>query len=305
MSSFSKIDPLNGPWDYDPKEILTLRLLYPIIVTFKNNGQSLGNISPLFIAFTPALLVPKIRTWIFDSNRIKHLTTAAVITLLLWIMLFFTLHEIRYVLFLWAILFVPSAAIINQMLIKGDVVIRSMGISVISVLLSFIAVRSMFISLSSYSPIDHANNPQCFDWDFCSYLRPVNLEAETGDRILMLGALRYYLRQDLFACSTTYKEYAQLREAAKRNPDSFWLEVYRQGYEFIAYENDYTIRHLQLTIIPSSENTPGWIHLEPIYGNPGDILIVYALRYITPPIVPRQFCSINASGLWEVQPGNQ
>ncbi|MFN8461365.1 MAG: hypothetical protein U0X93_06295 [Anaerolineales bacterium] len=70
-------------------------------------------------------------------------------------------------------------------------------------LLIFIVTRTLFIAADTYSPIDSRKNPQCYDSP-CEHLRPINeIAPEIGARVLTLSAFRYYLRSDLFACSTS------------------------------------------------------------------------------------------------------
>ena len=301
ISSISNINPKNGPWDFKPTQILVFRLLYPLVVTFKNSPQSLGNISPLYIAFMPMLLSANIRKRIQYSSETIQITTAAFITLISWIFLFFTITEIRYVMFLWVILFIPFAEIIEATLNVGNLLFRATGEILIIILLIFIVVRSMYISVVSYSQIDQNGNPQCFDIASCNYLKPINLTALPGDRILTFGADRYYLRSDLFACSTTNVEYQVLKELTYKNIEAFWEEVYREGYKYIAYENEYATHHLQLGATPNPGHTPNWIKLERIYGKIGDPYIAYAIHITTPPIQVEKTCQKSSSGIWKVQ----
>lgn len=302
LANASKVDPANWQWTFDPQQILTVRLLYPAVVTFLNTPQSLGNISPLFIAFLPAAFMRGIPQKMKERNALNSLVIVAVITLLLWIFLFFTVLEIRYVFFLWVILFVPLAEIAATVLESTHRLLRNSVFVALTGLLLFIAVRIIYIALDSYSPIDKAGNPQCYDSQFCEFLRPINAVASPGDRVLTLNAFRYYLRSDLFACSPTHEEYRVLQELSYKDLESFWSEVYRQGYKFIAYENDYTTRHLQFRMIPSPDNTPDWMQLEPIYGKPGDSQIAYRIQVVNPPLTVEINCEKNQSGIWEIHP---
>ena len=106
----------------------------------------------------------------------------------------------------------------------------------------------------------------------------------TGERVLTLGAFRYYLRTDLFACSTTEPEYSRFEELSRTDNIAFWTEVYRDGYQYMAYESNYSMRHLYLGMIPNPYNTPAWLKLEPIFGKPGDTEVTYELEATNPPI---------------------
>ncbi len=302
-SVVTKIDPANGPWEYKANLVWIYRLLYPLVVTFKNSGASLGNISPLVMAFLPALAITEIRRRVTLSREASQLYISTGFVLLSWIVLSFTVVEVRYVTFLWIILFIPIAEVIAGMFVSQSTSLRRTSIFWVVLLMCFILLRSVYISVSTFSPVDEQGNPHCYDSALCEQVASINADAEPGDRVLTLSAFRYYLRTDLFACSTDHTEYRTLTNLLPQSTEELWLEVYRQGYKYISYEQGYAMDHVQLKIIPSPENTPRWIKLELIYGKVGDQHIVYRIHVINPPIPVETTCTWNEdSGIWEIQP---
>jgi hypothetical protein len=132
-------------------------------------------------------------------------------------------------------------------------------------------------------------------------LRPINEAATPGDRVLTLSAHRYYLRTDLFACSTQHEEYRGLKSAAQSGAETFWQEVYRQGYEYIAFEEEYTRRHLRMGIIPGPDNAPEWLELQPLYTGQDGSNLTFRIDIKTPPGNAEAECKLNELGIWEVQ----
>jgi hypothetical protein len=301
LNSLSNINPATGPWDNKPEEILTLRLLYPLAATFRNTPQSLGNISPLVIGFVPFIFLSTIRNKINFSPETKTLTISSCITLLLWIFLFFTVVELRYVFFLWFVLFIPAAQIISTTLENEDKFFMFVKQALIFILLFFIIIRTLIISTVTYSPVDQNKNPQCKDYILCESLIAINESALPNERVLSLSAYRYYLRNDLFVCSSKHTDYTLLKQSAQKNTNSFWEEVIRQGYSYIAYEFDYTTRHLQLGFIPSSENTPEWIKLERLDTVNSEAVAAYKIHLTNPPIESEYNCRKNNKNILEVQ----
>jgi hypothetical protein len=300
-SSVTRLDQASWQWAVDPREIFLIRLFYPFVVTFQNTVQSLGNVSPLFVAFLPALLIQDVRRNIKIPGPIPALLFASLITLALWIFLFFTVLEIRYVIFLWAILFLPLSQAASMMLQRSNRLLHSVLGGVILVLLVFSIVRTIYISLDTYSPLDEQGTPQCYDTDFCKLTAAVNKTAPPGERVLALHAFRYYLRSDLFVCSSTHEEYNLLRAFSYQGDSAFWEEVYRQGYKYIIYQNAYTTSHLQMGMIPDPTNTPNWLRLEPIYGLLPDLEIAYRIDATNPPIQVEKTCKKDAGGIWTIQ----
>lgn len=301
-SSWTAIDPTHGPWDYSPNAIWIFRLLYLLVVSYRNTGASLGNISPLVIAFLPALAIIEIRRRLAFSKDASRLYVSAGLALFLWIILFFTVVEIRYVMFLWIILFIPVAEVIAGMFESASLLLRRTTFFAVILLMNYILVRSAYISASTFSPVDRQGNPSCFDSELCEQISSINEIAAPGERVLTLSAFRYYLRTDLFACSTQHTEYKVLADRSVQNEDQFWIEVYRQGYKYISYEKGYASGHVQLKVIPTPQNTPDWIELELIFGKPGDSHVAYRVNASNPPIKVESTCK-NSSGIWDVQPG--
>ena len=131
-------------------------------------------------------------------------------------------------------------------------------------------------------------------------MNPINKQAAPGDRVLSLLAYRYYLRTDLFACSTRLDEYDRIREASKQGSEQFWTEVYRQGYSYVAYENNYSVRHLYIDFIPDPTTVPDWIELETLAGGPQDPVAAYHIATNNAPVLQDKLC-VNSNGVWVVE----
>ena len=301
IKTYEKINWSQWQWALNPDQIWKFRLLYPFVVTYLNTPQTLGNITPLFIGFLPALLVFCLGKIINISRNLTLLVYATLITLFAWLMLVNTIFEIRYVLFLWLILFLPISITIEQILNGADPFFQVTTKTILVLLLVLVSFRVVYISIDTYSPIDKHGNPQCYDFPFCTFLKPINELASMGDRVLALNAYRYYLRQDLFACSTNFDEYTTLETLSNGDSTRFWTEVYREGYKFIAYESNYSVWHLTLGLIPNPDNTPTWLTLKPIYGEPGDQEVAYQILAKDPPVNIEFTCQKSLSGVWEVR----
>ncbi len=301
IKNYQNVNSSDWQWALDPNQIWTFRILYPLVVTYLNTPQSLGNITPLFVAFLPAILMSGLRNKLQISRNLTVLMIAALITLLIWITMLFTIFEIRYVFFLWIILFMPLALIIETILNGSDPFFQIITKLLLIILLAFTALRIIYVSIDTYSPIDKEGNAQCYDFPFCEFLKPISQMAAAGDRVLTLNAFRYYLRTDLFACSTTHQEYIILQDLSHSDSTAFWTEVYREGYKFIAYESNYSVRHLYLGMIPNPYNTPPWLTLKPIYGKPGDPEVAYQIQVNNPPVQVEKTCKRTDTGTWEVQ----
>lgn len=301
LKTLSNVNSSIWHYPFDQKDIWSYRLLYPFVLTFFNSPQSLGNISPIFIAFIPFLLVTRFRAKVKFSRDVIGISVISLAILILWVILFYMIVEIRYVLFLWLLLFIPVAMMVDSTLDSEDQVSNLINRFFLAALVLFIIVRIVVISFSTYSPVDAKGNPQCYDSPLCDFFRPLNQLAPRGDRVLALNAYRYYMRQDLFACSSKADEYISLQEESTNGYDSFWEEVVRQGYTYVVYEANYSKRHLNIQLIPSPSDTPSWLTLETISGTTGKNLVVYHLVFKNPPTSSEKTCAEISPKLWLVE----
>jgi hypothetical protein len=108
----------------------------------------------------------------------------------------------------------------------------------------------------------------------------------------------------LFACSSKREEYLILKDLSEEKNDAFWVEVYRQGYKFITYEQNYSDAHLHLAITPNPAHTPNWLTLKPlsspIYEENGEFQASYQIIVNDPPIAASKTCKKKQGNDWEV-----
>lgn len=296
-----KLEAGNWEWQFDPTTLNTLRFLYPLTVTFFNTPQSLGNITPLFVGFLPFLLIKDVRTRFRLTANLNYLLLVAIFTLTSWVMFFYTIVEIRYAMFLWTLLFLPAAQLIEHTLEFAPKLIAILLRVLLMVLLVYIALRTVMIALSTYSPIDNNGQAYCYDIDFCTFFESVNQTAALGDRVLALNAHRYYLRPDLFACSSRSNEYPALQELARKNVPDFWVEVYRQGYRFLTYEKNFSEFHSRFGTIPDPQTAPSWLKISVISTSDNKDNIAYRIEAENPPFQPEITCQRdNAENVWQL-----
>ena len=289
----------NWQWTFDKDKLWIIRLLYPFALTIINIPQSNGNISPLFVTFLPLLLSRTVRSKLKQMPQLIRVTFAAVITLVLWITVLFTVFEIRYVLFLWVIFYIVLAVVIEEFISGTD---RFSGkyaeLAIVGILL-FANLRMAYITIDTYSPVDKTNTPHCYNHDLCDLLAPINTIAKPNERVLTLSAFRYYLRPDLLACSSRYDEYRELQPLANNNPSQFWAEVYRLGFKYITFEPRYSKVHLGFNITPKTDDILDWLELRPLYTQKAGYAS-YEIIANNPPISIDRVCKNNSKG-WELQ----
>jgi hypothetical protein len=287
----------NWQWTFDRDKLWIIRLLYPFALTVINIPQSNGNISPLFVVFLPVLLTRNSITKLKTLPYLLRASAAAIITLTVWNIILFTVFEIRYVLFLWAIIYLALAVAIEETIFTvGNDIGRFSKVAIIAVLL-FINARMIYIIVGSYSPVDNTNAPHCTNHDLCAILDPINENALPGERVFTLSAFRYYLRPDLLACSSKHNDYQLFQQLANNNTLNFWTELYKQGFRYVSFEPRYSRVHLGFDIVPEKADIPEWMELRSLSSSPNGYAS-YEIVANNPPVAVQKTCAQTPVGTW-------
>ncbi len=284
-----------SPWlPFDPRYMNVVRLLYPLVVTFLNLPPTMGNLSPIVVGVAPFLFFRSVRSALGLSAEARRIFFSALFALASWVSLSFTILEIRYVLFLWVLLFLFAAQVLEKgMQFLQEGYRRVFQITILALLI-FVAARSLLISLVTYSPIAPNGQALCSYDPFCTFFNPLNNRAAPGERIFVLHGYRYYLRPDLFACSSQTAEYAPLRELASKDGSAFWAELYRQGFRYVTYELHFAEAHAHFPPLPSPQEAPLWLKVS--QWN----VAIYELQPIAPPFQSIKRCEQDSQGRWQV-----
>ncbi len=301
LQPFHGGNPLDGrqwQWQFDPSLLPWLRLLYPLVLTFMNTPQSLGNLTPLGVGFLPLVLLPPIRRHVVLPPRLARLSLAALLTLLGYVLAFFTVVEIRYVMFLWLLLFLPLASLAESAQSYATHLLSPVVRLLPLLLLLALGLRCGVIALATWSPVDSQGQATCTWHRLCVFFQPLNRVAAPGERVLVLHAYRYYLRPDLLLCSSRPEEYATLMPLAQADPQAFWVEAYRLGFRYLTYETKFALFHSRLGAPPPPAEAPPWLRVT-LIANDG-LHAIYRLSAQNSPQPPSRTCRLNERGVWEV-----
>jgi len=295
------LDIRDWQWQFDPSLLTMLKWLYPFTLTFFNTPQSLGNLSPLWVGFLPFLFLPAVRRGLTVSSLMCTLLAAVLLTLLVWVTFFFTIVEVRYVWFLWMSLSLPAAKVMESAIEHSGRYLEPLWRPLLTLLLVFLGLRTLTIALDTYSPIRADDRAFCYDVPLCTFFEPVNEQAAPGERVFVLNAYRYYLRPDLFACSSRAEEYPALEKLARQNSPDFWVEAYHRGFRYVIFESNFAEFHSHFGTIPAPQNAPAWLNVFPMVRSGGDA--VYRLDAESPPFPVTVQCRQDKHGKWILTAG--
>lgn len=302
LQFFKNLDHGDWQWMFDPANLPIYRIFYPLTLTFFSTPQSLGTISPLFVGFLPFVFIRSIRNKLHISHDTQLIIFSSIITLLPWVWFFFTVVEIRYVLFIWLLMFLPVAQLIDVVIRYSGSLIQPIIKPLLVILLTYTGLRLMGIFINTYAPIDDKGQPHCYDVNICTFIDVVNRSAAPGSRVFVINSYRYYLRPDLFVCSSRSEETKLLGALALQDSPDFWVEAYRLGYRYVTYEEHYAIRHARFGPVPDPAQVPPWLDVVLISDYKNSMEKVYRIDSRNPIISVETYCRQDSTGNWELVP---
>ena len=291
-------------WQIDLRLLNLYRLLYPLAATFANSPQSLGLVTPFVVGALPFLLEGRVRTELRQQPAVLWLALCAAITAVAWLVISFTVLEIRYVFFAWALVFLFAAQLIDIVVDRLRMRAAILLTPLVIFSLVYMGVRTVIIALGSYSPVDRTGQAHCYFFDLCTFMEPLNTAAAPGARVLVFNAYRYYLRPDLFTCSSRAQEYSTLVRLAKEKSPDFWVEVYREGFRYITYESNFSLFHVNFGELPPTEPVPDWLRVRLFSSNtegPYGIQLIYVVEATQPAVRQQTYCEQGGDGRWQIR----
>ncbi len=274
------------------------RIFYPFLATFGNAPQSSGHISPLFLGFIPFLSFKRVRNTLWRSSLLQAIALASIGTLILWVAFSFAVAEIRYVFFLWYLLFLPLAAILEELSRLKSSPLQPWAKMLPSLILLFMIGRVSIISLVTYSPVQPNGEARCSAIPYCEGMNFLNANAPLGARTLIYSPYRYYLREDLFNCASYAEDYSEIEQRGKRDDALFWEAAYRRGFRYVLIDA-FTMYYETHGYLADSASTPPWLHVEEVLYIPKQQLAIYSLQAEGVSLSPLADCVHTDKG-WQI-----
>ncbi|RME87799.1 MAG: hypothetical protein D6770_08470 [Anaerolineae bacterium] len=274
------------------------RIFYPFLVTFGHAPQSGGHITPLALAFAPFLISMKARRALRESPLVRELSIAAILTLALWLVFSFAIAEIRYVYFLWYLLFLPIATAIEEATHSGNPFVRAWVKTLPPLLLLFMIGRAGVVALVTYSPVQTDGQARCDHLPYCQAMNVLNETAPPGARVLIYSPYRYYLRNDLLQCASYRQDYLLVERKGRQSDASFWEEAYRRGFRYVLIDA-FTMFYEARGYLVDDSHHPLWLDVQKVFEIPEQQLALYRLQGDGAPTSPEVRCEPVPGG-WDI-----
>src|SRR5690606_36821403 len=122
-----------------------------------------------------------------------------------------------------------------------------------------------------------------------------------GERVLNLNPYGYYLREDLFACSSNWLDYLELLQTYQgQGPTAYWEHIWREGVRYVIIAPElHMVRRATSSLGVEPDTAPDWlnidaIHEETIYSSDHstDWVSIYRLSAVNAPVESVNTCSL-------------
>lgn len=289
------------PWT-DPRIIRYFRTIYPIAATYPLHVLVYGTLTPLWLGLLPLLV------WTYrPSRRMLVPVVIATIAVALWIGFVPTVREIRYVLPLLLLMFIPVAAIMDTTYASSQPngLLRTILLFMIGLLLIWRILMTGFAFVSDV--IFNDADLDCLSVN-CKVYEVINSEEPpAGTRVFSNERADYFLRDDMLQCNTTRSERSELSGAVHVER---WELLYSRGFDYaIDAQPDDIVRNkavnqLYKKMVPLNPDlTPDWLTVNQIGSmsvGSGEAFTIYRLEAGSGAPARTVACERNQQGRWEL-----
>lgn len=245
---------LNQTW-FSSRDTAWIVATYPAALVFGRYPMQGGNLSFIWLAFLPLLLVCAVQT--FRNNRtLAKMTVAGLVGMFLWVLLRPSVIAPRYLL-ATLFLLIPSVALAAEGVFTTESRPRILSTGMVLVTLSALAIFAfphvklplhLIQFLRGTFPICGLASP------YCEPLVSLNQKAEPGARVFFAGYYAYWMRPDLLQCRDNREDSRVL--AAVTDVSSRWATLYTRGFHYVVI--DRTSHHAMLSVLDPSM-APPWL----------------------------------------------
>lgn len=221
----------NQTW-FSPEDTAWIVMTYPLALIFGRYPMQGGNQSFLLLAFLPLIyFLPRTETW--RRSIITHLTIAAIVGTVTWVVLKPSIIAPRYILVV-LLLFIPLAAKAAEWVYISEVKPRIISTGIVlcilcSLVFNYLPYKRLSVFISEPNKGDTDN---CYMASpYCSALKKINRVAEKGARVYFASYYSYWLRPDLLQCRNNTDDLKVIE-----NSDNFMKSLYLRGFTYVALD---------------------------------------------------------------------
>ncbi len=239
----------------------------PFSLTFGDYWAQIGNLSPLFLMFSPLIFLMPRQKFIFN-NQVFIITLSALIGLTIWFIFRPTVFAPRYFMACLLLLSIPIAGS-AEYLILGKSKFFKIMIPAITILVLISSglyhLNKVFFPRETFNYLTGRMSECDKALDYCSALNQINQTTKPGERLFTNTVYRYWLRTDLIECALTKNEVDAYREL--ESPEQRWSFIFGRGFTYIPLF--YITNQIQDTILDDLNYVPNWLVISKI-DNPKD-----------------------------------
>lgn len=279
---------------YSPEDTQRLLISYPFALVFGNYWAQVGQMSPLWLAFLPLviLLKPPQR---FSKSILLQLTIAGLLGVLVWVLFKPTIFAPRYFMPPLLLLLLPAARAAERGLDRLNAPLGSLIFTVTAGTLTIVLfgyIRGNYVVPAPDSMVAYAARLAVGEASPCQYeylgsdascavAEIISTRAEPHDRVFPASYYTYWLDSPQLQCLPTAEEQEQILN--QPSTQERWAMLYKLGFKFFYVDtllyNDYNF---------DRTFPPGWLQLETLWER--DTFVLYQLHALDSEHQPERLC---------------
>ena len=284
---------------FTPATTSKIILTYPFSLVYGRYWGQEGQLSPLFLAFLPLLvLMPWPKS--IKHSKLAQVALAGLIGIVVWTIYSPSAFAPRNILASLLILLLlgargaeyvvenhkPRSLLLTAIVIASVLVTLLIGISG----LMNLTKTGLLLAVGRVSMCDMERYRSDAT---CRIAEVINEQASPEERIYLASYYRYWFRPDIIQCLNGTEESSELEEMGFA-PES-WSHLYDHGYRYVVIDR---ITHDRIFGILDPEETPDWLAVATVFED--DPFVVYRLDASDPSRQPQMICAQVELPVWQV-----
>ncbi len=293
--------PLSGEW-FSEESTRWIVSTYPLALVYGTYWAQHGNLTPLWLAFLPLmLLAPRPwfpPDWFVKTHPLFVLSVGSALAVAIWVALRPSMLAPRYILPV-LVTSLPLAAYAVEMIWQRKPLFYLRWIIVLTLLavlgLAWLRLQPGLERARIYAGVSVT------PWGAPMWtVAEITGESQPGSRMLLAMYYRSFFRVDLLQCVLTAEETGKVQAAAKVSAENLWTQLHDLGARFLVIDG---VTHSQFfSTMPDVSKAPKWLKVVHT-GFEGRNLSLYTLEPLSGAPEPTSSCQSEDGDVWHISDG--
>jgi hypothetical protein len=275
---------------FTPSTTSKIILMYPFSLVFGRYWGQEGQLTPIFLAFTP-LLVLLPRSGSLKNSKLAQVALAGMLGIIFWVIYSpsaFAPRNLMASLLVLLVLGARGAEFVSERLNPRSLALST--VIIVTLLVTLLIGISGLMNLTKTGLLIAVGREAGCDREqysadaTCRIAEIINEDAAPHERLFLASYYRYWFRPDIIQCLNGTEETSELEMIS--SAEDGWSHLFQNGYRYVVIDeltHDWTANLLNL------DQVPDWLEVTEIFED--DPFVAYRLDSLDPVRQPEVICS--------------